>query len=88
MGIRDVTADPKVAASLCGKQADCSDGQLGQCQPVLGEHVTSLSSTLTLPLVTSSALLTLKLSWRVPEAALAVGEQEGICVSQHTPGAV
>lgn len=62
MGIRDVSADPKLAASLYGKQADCSDGQLVQCQPVLGEHVTGLSSTHILPLVSSSDLLTPKLS--------------------------
>lgn len=36
MFIRDVTADPKLSASLCGKKADCSDGQLvlGSMSPV------------------------------------------------------
>lgn len=42
MFIRDVTGDPKLAASLCGKQADCSDGQLVLCSACAGVSVSPI----------------------------------------------
>lgn len=64
-------------SSLCGTQAGCSEGHLVQ-----GEHVAHLTTAHSLPLVSSSDLLTLKFS------ALTVGEQGGVCVTRHSSSCV
>lgn len=82
MCIRDVTARPKVGSKPVWETGWLLWWPVSAVILCWGEYVTCLSSAHTLPLVSSSDLLTLI------EPALAVGQQEGISVSQCTPGAV